>query len=158
MMSYDAPNNQTIFRSGSMTVAQAAGSGFSSTALVLNATAKCAGQNCTPERVRLSFSVDGSSDFALSDRTVSIVADDEEFTWSNEERWNSRKDVRVSTGRLTAVTLPLSDLETIANASSLTGRLGSTSLDLGGRVQSRLQEFVRTAKNPAAASASEEGG
>jgi hypothetical protein len=157
-MSYDASNDQTTFRSGSMTVAQAMGSGFSSTSLVLNAMAKCAGRDCRPERVRLSFSVNGSSDFALSDRTVSITADDETFTWSNEEQWNSSEDVSVSTGRIVAVPLPISDLTTIANASSLTGRLGSTPLDLGGRVQSKLKEFVQTVKNPEAArSASEEG-
>lgn len=156
IMSYDAADNQTRFRTGNMTVAQAAGSGFSNTSLAMRANAKCSGQNCTPNEVRLDFSVQGSSDFALSDRSVSITADGEEFTWEKEVEWDSSEDIGSSPGRLIAVSLSLSDVSKIANASSISGRLGNTSLDLDGRVQQKLQEFVSTAKNPAAAASAAE--
>lgn len=152
-VSYDASENQTTVQSQTMTVVQeASGSGYgSSSSIVMRAVSQCPGENCTPNQATLSFSLQGRSDIAFSNRTLTITADGEEFAWRNADQWNSVDDIQTSQGQIVEVTLPLSDLEQIATATSLSGSLGGRSLDLN-RVQSQLQDFVSSAQNPAAAS------
>ncbi len=133
-----------------MTVAQnVTGSSFSATSLAMQATAECPGRNCTPNTVQLTFEVQGgSSGFTFSNRSVSFVADGEEYTWSKTAKWNNSGDVRTFQGQKIQLKMPLSKLEKIVEASSLSAQLGNKPLNLEGRVQSRLQAFVEKTKNP----------
>lgn len=149
---YDASENRTVFRSGPMTVARGSGSGYgSTTSIVMRAVARCTGRDCTPERVQLTFSVEGSSDFALSSRSVRIVADGKEYQRANATRWNTFDDVQRTEGPVAGLVVSLSALEQMATASTLEGTLGNQSLRLRGSVQSTLREFVQSARNPATA-------
>lgn len=149
--SYDTEENQTRFDTGTMTVGQvSSGGGFASqTDIVMRATAKCTGRDCTPERASLIFSVQSTSEFALPSRSLTITADGREFSGGRASDWSRQRDIDRVEGRLAKVTLPLSDLAAIANANEVDGSLGNLSLDLQG-VQGRLQSFVKAAQNPEA--------
>ncbi|MFB6249721.1 MAG: hypothetical protein ABEL97_14240 [Salinibacter sp.] len=151
-VSYEASDNQTNFQTGTMTVGRLGASGYgSNTSILLNAQAQCSGRNCTPERARLSFLIQGSSsDVAISNRSVSLVADGKEYAHRSAVDWRSQEDIRMSQGRIASLTLPLSALSQIANASSLSGRLGSNKLSLDRGVRTKLKQFVQTMRNPAA--------
>jgi len=131
-----------------MRVGRLEGGGYgSNTGILMEVRARCSGAECTPENAQVTFLLQGSaSDVALSDRSVSIVADGREFTRRNASRWRSREDIRQSQGRVANLRLSLSEVETVATASSLTGQLGDNRLDLDQSVQSRLQEFVQAAR------------
>ena len=131
-VSYQASQNRTNFQTGTMTVGRLGGLGYgSSTSILLSAQAQCTGRNCTPDRARLSFLLQGSSsDVALSDRSVSLVADGKEYAHRNAVDWRSREEIRMSQGRIASLTLSLSALSQIANASTLSGRLGNNDLRL----------------------------
>jgi hypothetical protein len=156
-VSYEASSNRTNFQTGTMTVGRIGGGSYgSNTSILLSVRAQCSGQNCTPERARLSFLLQGSSsDVAISNRSVSLVADGKEYARRDAVNWKSQEDIRMSQGRIASLTLPLSALSEIANASSLSGRLGSNSLSLDRGVRTTLQEFVETMRNPAAKTASD---
>lgn len=150
---YDASENRTVFRSGPMTVARGSGSGYgSTTSIVLRAVARCSGRDCTPEQVQLTFSAEGSSEFSLSNRSVRIVADGEEYQRADATRWNDFEDVGRTDGPIAGLVVSLSALEQMANASTIQGTLGTKSLRLTGRVQSTLRAFVESARNPSATS------
>lgn len=151
-VSYEASNDRTNVQTGTMTVGRIGGSSYgSNTSILLSARAQCSGRNCTPEQARLSFLLQGSaSDVAISNRSVSLIADGEEYARRNAVNWNSQKDIRMSQGRIASLTLPLSALSEIANASSLSGRLGNNSLSLDRGVRTQLKQFVETMRNPAA--------
>lgn len=150
MVSYNAGANQTRFDTGTMTVAQAtSGAGYGSqTSVVMQVTAQCSGADCTPKRAALSFFVQGSSDLSLSNRSISIEADGTTFAGGKRASWNRVTDSRQAEGRIAKITLPLADLDTIANAGTVKGSLGGMALRLA-RVQDQLRQFVETARNPA---------
>jgi hypothetical protein len=156
-VSYNASENRTSYRTGTMRIGRLDGAGYgSNTAILLSVKARCSGPECTPEAAQLTFLLQGSaSDVALSNRSVSIVADGQTFTRRNTSRWHSREDIRMSQGRVAGLRLSLSELETIAAASSLSGQLGDNPLDFDQNVRSHLREFVRTARG---AETSEEDG
>ena len=156
-VSYNATQNRTSFRTGNMTVGRIDGLGYgSNTSILLSARAQCSGRNCTPDRARLSFLLQGSaSDVALSDRSVSLVADGKEYAQRNAVNWRSREDIRMSQGRIASLTLSLSALSEIVNASSLSGRLGNNDLRLSDGVRGKLRRFVETMRNPAANTATD---
>lgn len=156
-VSYKASQNRTNFQTGTMTVGRLEGLGYgSSTSILLSAQARCTGRNCTPDRARLSFLLQGSaSDVALSDRSISLVADGTEYARPNTTDWRSREDIRMSQGQIASLTLSLSALSQIANASSLSGRLGNNDLRLSEQVKTELKQFVQTMRNPAASTASD---
>lgn len=150
---YDVSDNRTVFRSGPMTVARQSGSGYgSATSIVMRAVARCPGRDCTPERVQLTFSAEGSSDFSLSNRSVRIVADGEKYERTDATQWNDFDDVSRTEGPIAGLVVSLSALEQMATASNIGGTLGHQSLRLSGSVQSSLQAFVQSARNPATAS------
>lgn len=99
------------------------------------------------------FTLQGSSDIAISSRRLTIMTDEETFEWGQDASWNQRDDIGESQGRIMGVTLPLSDLETIAQSSTLDGSFGGKSLNLEG-MQSQLRDFLQTAKNPGASAES----
>lgn len=145
-VSYDVSKNQTTYRSGEMTLARGISeSGLRSTTLLMRAIARCGGQNCTPRSVRLSFSVEGGTDVDLANRDVVITADGESFTWRDRGIPTPAEGLP-DEGHITDVSVPLSALEYIARASSVSGTLGNTSLEMEGSVQSSLHEFVQTTK------------
>jgi len=152
VMSYDADRDVTRYETSRMTVAQAgAGGNFASqTSIRMRVGAECSGRECVPEEARMAFTVEGQSDVAISSRQLTIEIDDQTFEWGEEESWNRMGDMGTAQGRIVTITLPLSDLEAIAQSSSIEGSLGNKSLDLGG-IQSELQTFVQTARNPSAA-------
>jgi hypothetical protein len=61
----------------------------------------------------------------------------------------------MSQGRIASLTLSLSALSEIANASSLSGRLGNNDLRLSDGVRSELKRFVQAMRNPAAGPSSD---
>jgi hypothetical protein len=101
-----------------------------------------------PQSARLNFTYQGSSDFALSDRSVSITADSERYTWNDVSSWSRVQDAAPSSGIVASVSLSLSELKQIAQATSVRGQLGSNTLNLDGGVQSRIEEFVRKMEDP----------
>jgi hypothetical protein len=101
-----------------------------------------------PQSERLNFTYQGSSDFALSDRSVSITADSERYTWNDVSSWSRVQDAAPSSGIVASVSLSLSELKQIAQATSVRGQLGSNTLNLDGGVQSRIEEFVRKMEDP----------
>lgn len=153
-MSYDADRDMTRYETGRLTVAQAgSGGNFASQAsLRMQVTSVCSGRECVPDQAQMVFSVDSQSDFSISSRRLTIETDNQTFEWGQEESWNRVGDMRTSQGRILSITLPLSDVEAIAQSTSIEGSLGDKTLNLEG-VQSQLQEFVQTARNPSTAGA-----
>lgn len=148
IMSYDADDEQTRYDAGPLTVAEQGGGGYGSqTSIQLRVRATCEGEDCVPDEARMTFSAEGESDVAISSRKVSVAADDQTFEWGREVNWRREGDMQSITGHIVSITLPLSDLDEIANASAVEGRLGDLTLNMR-RVQSRLQDFVQTAQNP----------
>lgn len=140
---YDTSSDRMVYQTATVTVAQAATRSFaSSTSITMRATARCNGKGCTPRRANLIFSVEGTSDLTLSNRTLTINSDSKERTWEDTS-FGSRRNSQIgrTEGRLAKITMPVSDLAQIAGASSLTGSLGDKSLNLSG-AQSELQDFV----------------
>lgn len=148
--SYDASKNRMVYRSEEMTVGQL-GSGLSAgDRVVMRAVASCQESNCVPETVRFVFMVEGGGDAntsAIQDQSVYISADGAEYSWSGDRRWLQQGDVRFYQGAIVRVGLSLSEVEQIANASSISARLGNTSLKLAGRAQSKLRNFIQTIRN-----------
>ena len=151
-VSYKANQNRTTYQTGTIRVGRLQGLGYgSNTSILMSVQARCPGRNCTPKEARLSFLLQGSSsDVALSNRSISLTADGTEYARRSAVNWRSREDIRMSQGRIASVTLSLSALSNIANASSLSGQLGNNTLNLDGGVQTRLQEMIRTMRNPEA--------
>ena len=150
VVSYDAGNDRTRYDTGPMTVARGVGgSGYASgVSIEVQVTAQCQTRNCTPERANLIFLAQGNSDFSLSNRSLSITADGTTFSGGERESWNLMSDSRSAKGRIAKISMPLSDLDTIASAGSVEASLGGTSLNIGG-VQDQLLKFVEAARNPA---------
>ncbi|MFP4229324.1 MAG: hypothetical protein ACLFTE_10930 [Salinivenus sp.] len=148
IMSYDSEDDEMRYEAGPMTVAQRGGGGYGSqTSIQMRVRATCEGRDCVPDEARMTFSAEGESDVAISSRKVSVTADDQTFEWGREVNWRRQEDMQSITGHIVSITLPLSDLDEIATASAVDGRLGDLTLDMG-RVQSELQAFVQTAQNP----------
>lgn len=147
-VSYDASKGQTVYESGEMSVAQMDAAVGSGSSIVMQAVATCEGQNCTPDRAQLVFSVRGRNEVALARRSISIVADGVEYAAQDANEWGGRGDISFSDEPVVEVDLSLSALEQIANASSLSARLGNTSLNVGDGDQEELRTFVQTAQNP----------
>jgi hypothetical protein len=88
------------------------------------------------------FSVEGTSDLTLSNRTLTINSDAKEWKLENRSTgYRRNSQIGRTEGRLAMITMPVSDLAQIAGASSLTGSLGDVSLNLGS-AQSKLQDLV----------------
>lgn len=151
-MSYDANRDMTRYETGRMTVARAGSGGnfASQTSIRMQVASECSGRECVPKEAQMAFTVEGQSDVAISSRQLTISIDDQTFEWGEQESWNRMGDMGATQGRIVTVTLPLSDLQAIAQSSSIEGTLGNKSLNLRG-IQSQLQEFVQTARNPSAA-------
>lgn len=144
---YDSSNDRMVYQTGTMTVTQGATRSFASvSSITMQVVASCDGKGCTPENASLIFSVEGTSDLTLSNRTLEINFDGEQKTWENRTS-GSRRNSQVgrTEGRLMKVVMPVSDLTEIANASSLTGSLGEKSLNLSGS-QSTLQSFISSVR------------
>ena len=140
---YDASKDRMVYQTGTVTVAQRATNSFaSSTSITMRATASCIGKGCAPQRASLVFSVEGTSDLTLSNRTLTINSDAKEWKLENRSSgYRRNSQIGRTKGRLAMITMPVSDLAEIAGASSLTGSLGDASLDLGS-AQSELQDLV----------------
>jgi len=149
--SYDSSNDQTLYQTGTIRVAQAATESFASqTSIVMQAVAGCGGKECSPEEVSLIFSLEGTSNLRLSAPTLTVNTEENQWTWRDEKAEYSGGKIGRTEGRLLKVTIPMSDLAELAHASSLTGALGEKSLNLKG-AQSELQEFVAAAQGGAVA-------
>lgn len=141
--SYDSASDRMIYQTSTITVAQGATRSFASASnITMQATARCKGKGCTPENVSLIFSVEGTSELTLSDRTLTIQYDGKEKEWKNKSSGRTRNSqVGRTEGRLAKVVMPATDLLEISNASSLTGSLGDKPLNLDG-AKYELQNFV----------------
>jgi hypothetical protein len=155
-MSYNADDDVTRYETGRMTVVQGASGGnfASQSSIAMRVMSECSGRECVPEEAQMVFTLQGSSDIAISSRRLTIVTDERTFEWGEEASWNRRNDIGESQGRLMGVTLPLSDLATIAQSSTIDGSFGDKPLNLGG-VQSQLRDFLQTAQNPGASASTE---
>ena len=142
--SYDASDNQTLYRTGKITVAQLSSSGYGSgSTIAMQVISQCSGPNCTPESVDLLFSVEGNSETGLTTRTLSITADGESYRFDEQRSPRTRAgDIERSQNTTVRVSgVPLSDVKTVAMAQSVEGNLGGVALDLESS-QSDLQELV----------------
>lgn len=152
--SYDASSNRMLYESAEMNVAQLEAAVGSGSSIVMRAFASCTSQNCTPQTVQFIFAVQGPGKSAIADHSLSIIADGSKYSWRGEQNWESQGDVLVSEEPMVRVALPLSSVKQIANAASIEAYMGSMTLNLGGRTQSKLRSFVQTIRNPSSAESS----
>lgn len=145
---YNESDNKTTYRSGTIGVGRVSSGGYGgNTSLTVRAVSECSGRSCTPNAVRLTFTVDGeTSDVGLSGRrTFSVSTDESEYEYEQVTMYDGR--IQKSEGRLLTVEVPISDLEQIATATSINGTIGGLSLNLR-RAQSDLQGFLFAMRNP----------
>lgn len=119
--------------------------------IALQGTARCEGKNCTPEVARLMFSVRGNTGVNFQDRTIRLVADGEQYEWKDfmapqQEEVFTQSSV---TGQIGGVRVRLSQLEQIANASSVEGSIGNRSFEIGDSQKAELRHFLSAMRNPA---------
>lgn len=141
--SYDASDNQTLYRTGKMAVAQLSSGYGSSSTITMQAIAQCSGPNCTPESVDFLFSVEGNSETGLTTRTLSVTADGEDYRFEEQRSPRTRAgDIERSQNTTVRVSgVPLSDVKTVAMAESVDGTLGGIALNLESS-QSDLRALV----------------
>lgn len=153
---YDSNRDRMIYQTGTITVAQGATRSFASaTSVTLQALAHCKGKACTPDKASLIFSVEGTSDLTLSDRTLTIRSDGQEWTWENKSTgYRRNSQIGRTEGRLAKVTMPVSDLGQMVNGSSITGSLGDKSLNLRG-ARSALRDFATAIRQGRASSSTQ---
>lgn len=144
---YNGSSGRTLYQTGTITVAQQATQSFaSSTSITMRAVASCDGKSCTPKRASLIFSVEGTSELTLSNRTLSINSDGEKRTWENQSSgYRRNSQIGRTEGRLAKIVMPISELSEMASAQSLTGTLGEKSLNLMD-AKSELRNFVAATK------------
>lgn len=151
--SYNAANNQMIYETRSYTVSQVSGANFaSSKSITMRAIARCSGQNCTPQQVQLVFSASGNSTLTLSSAAGEIVADGQRVEWSSKAAGRPQADTGDDeminvVGTFATVDLSLSELKQIANASSVEGSIGGTSLNISESIQSGFQSLLMKIQN-----------
>lgn len=152
--SYDESAGETVYRSGTISMGQLSSGGYgTNTALRMRAVSQCSGKDCTPDSVTLNFSAEGgTSDAGLSgERILSVSADEEKYEFVDDRRLGTvnQSAVQNMEGYLLTVTIPISDLEQIATATSLDGTLRGISVNMR-RAQPDLQEFLSAVQNPEA--------
>lgn len=141
-MSYDSSSNRTLYQTGTVRVAQAATGSFASqSSIVMRAVARCGGMECTPNQVSLIFSLEGSSNVRLSDPTLTVNFGETQWTWKDDGMGYTSGEIARTEGRLLKVTMPVSKLKELSNATSVTGTLGDKSLNMSG-AQSELRDLV----------------
>jgi len=151
---YHASEDRMVYQTREITVIRQLTDGYaSSSSLTMQGRARCQGKNCTPEVVRLMFSVSGSAGVSFQDRTVRLSADGRVYEWADslpieEENVLSRASVA---GQIAGVRLRPSELEQIATATSVTGSIGGRSFDVGDRGKAQLRRLLSAVENPAAA-------
>jgi hypothetical protein len=124
--SYDASDNETVYKSDRIIVGEISESSLGSGAsITLQAVSECSGLNCKPETVDLLFSVRSSgSEVGFPNRGLSVTVDGEEYTFGTGFNPSSASDVQVSRTQNMSVKAPFSNLKKIAGAGSIDGRLG----------------------------------
>lgn len=152
---YHVPENRMIYKTSEITVIRQLADGYaSSSSLKMQGVARCRGKHCTPDIIRLMFSVSGNTGgVSFQDRTVRISADGKAYEWEDsmpiqEENVLGRASVA---GQITGVRLRPSGLEQIATATSVTGSVGGRSFEVGERGKTELRRLLSAIRNPAAA-------
>lgn len=147
--SYDASDNETVYKSDRIIVGEISESSLGSGAsITLQAVSECSGLNCKPETVDLLFSVRSSgSEVGFPNRGLSVTVDGEEYTFGTGFNPSSASDVQVSRTQNMSVKAPFSNLKKMAGAGSIDGRLGGVPLDLES-AQPNLKTFVKLVENP----------
>lgn len=126
-------------------------SGYGNSAsIAIQASARCAGENCTPEVVRLMFTVSGNSGVSFENRSVYILADGERYEWQDPFRQRRGESLTQSTvaGQLTGVRLRLPQLGQIANAASVEGSVGGRTFELSEAQKEQLRTFLSAMRTP----------
>lgn len=153
VVTYNASDESMEYETSEMTIVRQIGSGYGSgSSITMRAFARCRGENCTPERVRLMFSVSGDEGVNFEDRSVSIVADGERYDWQDPVRQRREETLTQSTvaGQITGVRLRFPQLEQITNATSVEGRIGGRSFELSEDQRGQLRAFLSAMQNPEA--------
>lgn len=143
VVNYDSGQDRTTYRSRPIPVpVERRGSGYGSQfeELRMDLRGVCTGRACRPDRVRLTLSTTGSSEIYIGDRTFTVTADDEQFTWQDlYERRNRTEQV---VGTVLQVSMPVGRLRKIAGADHVEGRIGTIRLELDGRTQESVRAFL----------------
>lgn len=144
---YDPSDDRTTYKTSTFTVAQGATQSFASAnSITMQAVASCEGQGCTPHQATFVFSIEGSSDVTLSNRTLKIKSDNKEWTLENRSSgYRRNSQIGRTKGRLASMSFSISELEKISNSSSLTGYLGDKALSLEN-VKSSLRKLISKMK------------
>ncbi len=104
--------------------------------------ARCPGEDCTPERVMLSFVLTGgSSPVYMADRSVVITAGGESYRWVQQRRRKIGRAAPV-VSKIVAIPVDLKTLEAIAEAERVTGSLGSKEFVWSYELRKPLRIFV----------------
>lgn len=148
---YESGNNTTVYRSPLITVARRlSDQGYgNSSSITMQGLARCRGRRCTPDVIRLMFTVAGNTGVAFEDRTIRLSADGKSYTWEDQMRLRENDVQRMSTvGQIGGVRLRLPVLERIVNASSVTGSVGGRSIEVTEHGRAKLRRFLEAMRPP----------
>jgi hypothetical protein len=153
--SYNAEQNQMVYRTGSITIDQRFfSSGYAGgTALTMQAVARCGGKGCTPDEATLLFLADGETNVSISDRSLQLSGGEVNLQWNDPYRQGAeqQRQQRI-VGTVTRASITLSNLRRVATANAIEGRIGGRTFDLGSAALERLVDFVEAAETGGAAS------
>ena len=147
--SYDSDSRETTYRTRSYTVSTLSGSNIgSSKSINMRAIGQCIGRGCTPSTVQLVFSGSGNQQLQLSGLDGEIVADDVRINWSSRDAAEGYTrpldDQAINVvGKFASIDVSVDEVNQIVDASSVRGRIGGQSLNIGSGVKAGLKSLVQ---------------
>lgn len=144
VVDYDTTRDHTTYRANSIPVPiemRDSGYGTQFKKLRMSLWARCEGEACQPDELRLTLSTSGSSELYIGERTLILNADGERLIWEDRRHQRRRRVERV-VGMILRVDMDVDTLEQLVNASEVEGRIGTVTLEIEGRPQERLRSFL----------------
>lgn len=148
---YESGRDATVYRSPLITVArQLSEQGYgNSSSITMQGLARCSGRHCTPDVIRLMFTVAGNTGVAFEDRSIRLSADGKSYTWKDQMRLRENDIRRMTTvGQIGGVRLRIPALERIVNATSVTGSVGGRSIEIDAHGRAKLRRFLEAMRPP----------
>lgn len=150
--SYDAEANVTEYESNPITIpgTSMGGNYGSSSSIQVWAEAQCRGQSCKPNRVTLYFQMSGGSSVRMENRAVELVANGQTYGSSRPEQEDvlDTSETASALGIVAVMEMPFEDFRTVAEASELTGSIGSSGFSLSMNQRGPFQALVQQVVNP----------
>lgn len=109
--------------------------------VTLRAASACPGQDCLPQEVVLVFANAGDNETLLNYETVTLTADEKEYSW--EGLLDRLEAARVPPGDFLRLSLDREDFAQIANAEVVTGTLGGAPFRLPRDQRQPLRDLLQ---------------